>query len=49
MAHADPQRAAGEQFARQLRAAGVPTTARCCPGMFHGFDRLSVSPSVSAN
>jgi acetyl esterase len=37
LAHADPQCAAGEHFSRQLRAAGVPATARCCPGMFHGF------------
>lgn len=41
LAHADPQRAAGEQFARQLRAAGVPTTARCYPGMLHGFYNLA--------
>ncbi|PJE21451.1 MAG: hypothetical protein CK431_21765 [Mycobacterium sp.] len=41
LAHADPQRVAGEQLARQLRAAGVPTTARCYPGMFHGFYNLA--------
>lgn len=41
LAHADPQGAPGEQFARLLRAAGVPTTARTYPGMFHGFYNLA--------
>lgn len=35
------RRGAGAQVARQLRAAGVPTTARCYPGMFHGFYNLA--------
>lgn len=37
LAQTDPQCAAGEQFARLLREAGVPSTARAYPGMFHGF------------
>ncbi|ORV69322.1 hypothetical protein AWC08_06490 [Mycobacterium gordonae] len=36
----DPAGEQGELFAHNLRAAGVPATARRYPGMFHGFFNL---------
>ncbi|WP_246398198.1 alpha/beta hydrolase [Mycobacterium vicinigordonae] len=36
----DPLCDEDEQYARLLRAAGVPTTVRRYPGMFHGFFNL---------
>lgn len=36
-AEADELRASGEQFAEQLRAAGVPVTMRVQPGTVHGY------------
>ncbi|WP_243736035.1 alpha/beta hydrolase fold domain-containing protein [Leucobacter luti] len=36
-ADADDLRASGEQFAEQLRAAGVPVTASIQPGTVHGY------------
>ena len=40
-ADCDPLRDEGNAYAERLRAAGVPVTANCYPGMFHGFFRLS--------
>jgi len=42
-AEMDPLRDEGDEYARQLEAAGVRVTAYCAPGMYHGFfnmDRL---------
>ena len=36
-ADCDPLRDEGNAYAERLRAAGVPVTARCYAGMFHGF------------
>lgn len=36
----DPLCDEDEEYARLLQAAGVPTTVRCYPGMFHGFFNL---------
>ena len=36
----DPLCDEDEEYARRLQAAGVATTVRCYPGMFHGFFNL---------
>ncbi len=36
----DPLRDEAEAYAERLRAAGVPTVQRRCPGQVHGFMRL---------
>ena len=38
----DPLRDDGDGYAERLRAAGVPVTARCFPGMIHGFVALPI-------
>ena len=49
-ADADDLRASGEQFAEQLRAAGVPVTLSLQPGTVHGYlNRPDVSAQAGAD
>jgi acetyl esterase len=45
----DPLRDEGEAYAARLAASGVAVTARCEPGLVHGFVMLGdVSPACAA-
>jgi acetyl esterase/lipase len=48
LAECDPIRPQGEQYAKALEAAGVPTRSHLTPGMVHGFFGLDeVFPSAT--
>jgi acetyl esterase len=48
-AELDPLHSEGVEYARRLRAAGVPVLHRDFPGLFHGFmTMMRFAPAVAA-